>query len=495
MKDRRSKRMRHGLLIGLLVMIMIHQGTAYAADKGSVELAKQSIYCVQTCLVDEANEEHYEELDYPVQKQGSCFVVGNINRGQEQYLITAKSNLNVDESRIKAFRKQHKLKKEDTVNTRYRVLISQDVIRTATVYDKAGDSDYAILKLGDELPECPGLVIGNSEEEGEGAPLFLLSYNTDTYSVDMQSTSVQKMDENTFSYEAESAQSDGAALVDEEGRLIGMHIPVADDSSGAEQALSVGVLQKTFDMLGIAYDSYDSKQTTLGKQIEETRQLLQDGTHTKKTVATVENVLAQAQDVYEDDRASNDDYEEQLASIEEAVAALRPMHDIYMLIVYILSGVIALLLLILSIRMVANRKKEKQIRYLESGQEHGTKRRERTEDTAAGIDDDRTIALDRSMPTVFLLHKATGKKMLITKAIYSIGSKEELVDYCIKGNAAISRRHAAILNENGVVFIQDLNSMNHVYVNNVQVEPGGRQVLRNGDSIRLANEEFLFELK
>ena len=83
----------------------------------------------------------------------------------------------------------------------------------------------------------------------------------------------------------------------------------------------------------------------------------------------------------------------------------------------------------------------------------------------------------------------------VAKTIFSIGSKEEMVDYCIKGNATISRRHAALINENGIIFIQDLNSMNHVYVNNIQLEPGAKQVLRNGDAIRLANEEFIFQMK
>lgn len=37
--------------------------------------------------------------------------------------------------------------------------------------------------------------------------------------------------------------------------------------------------------------------------------------------------------------------------------------------------------------------------------------------------------------------------------------------------------------------------MNHSYVNDKKLESGEKMVLRNQDVIRLANEEFLFEMK
>ena len=500
MKNRILRRMKHGLFLWILAMMMINQEPVSAEDVSGVDLAKQSVYCIQTCLVDDANEGKYLNADYPVLKQGSCFVIGNVQRGQEQYIITAKSNLDVKEKDIVAFRSEHRLKEDASVNARYKIVISEDVIRTATVYDKAGDSNYAILKISDKLPECPGLVIGDVGEEGEGTALFLLSYNLDAHAVDMQSTTMKDVSADRFHYTADMKQNDGAPLVDEEGRLMGMRITneAAKENAG-EEALSVAVLQRTFDMLGIEYDSFDSKQVTLGNRIEETKQLLEDNSYTKKTEEHVTAVLEEAQEIYEDPRATNSAYEEQLTLIDEAVEALKPMHEIYMLIIYILAGVIAVLLIILGIRAVSNRKKEKKIQYRETPQENRSAaaagKRHRKAHAAADFDGEGTVAMDRTMPTVFLIHKSTGQKLLVSKTIFSIGSKEEMVDYCIKGNATISRRHAALINENGIIFIQDLNSMNHVYVNNIQLEPGAKQVLRNGDAIRLANEEFIFQMK
>jgi pSer/pThr/pTyr-binding forkhead associated (FHA) protein len=65
----------------------------------------------------------------------------------------------------------------------------------------------------------------------------------------------------------------------------------------------------------------------------------------------------------------------------------------------------------------------------------------------------------------------------------------------VEGNRTISRRHARITNENGVFFIEDLQSMNHTYLNDKQLAEKERAVLRNGDHIRLANEEFIFLMR
>jgi len=49
----------------------------------------------------------------------------------------------------------------------------------------------------------------------------------------------------------------------------------------------------------------------------------------------------------------------------------------------------------------------------------------------------------------------------------------------------VSRSHARIWCENGQIFIQDMGSKNKTYINGVEVQPGRKEILRNGDTIRL----------
>jgi FOG: FHA domain len=69
------------------------------------------------------------------------------------------------------------------------------------------------------------------------------------------------------------------------------------------------------------------------------------------------------------------------------------------------------------------------------------------------------------------------------------------VDYCIKDNSAVSRSHADILRkENGYVIV-DNNSLNHTFVNGIQLVPQDQMLLADGAVVMLADEEFEFKEK
>lgn len=82
----------------------------------------------------------------------------------------------------------------------------------------------------------------------------------------------------------------------------------------------------------------------------------------------------------------------------------------------------------------------------------------------------------------------------IAKNLFRIGKEHGYVDYCVDDNSAVSRSHAVIINQNGEFFVQDTNSTNHTYINDVMIQAGEAIVLNHGDTIRLANEAFIFNL-
>ena len=103
-----------------------------------------------------------------------------------------------------------------------------------------------------------------------------------------------------------------------------------------------------------------------------------------------------------------------------------------------------------------------------------------------------TVLGNAGMPTATLIRKKTGEKITINKAEFRIGKERSKVDYCISGNSNISRTHAIIVYRNGAFAIVDNNATNGTNVNGVAVPAGKERALTGNETIRLADEEFLF---
>ena len=89
-----------------------------------------------------------------------------------------------------------------------------------------------------------------------------------------------------------------------------------------------------------------------------------------------------------------------------------------------------------------------------------------------------------------LIRHKTGENIVLGKSVFVIGKDSLHVDYYIKDNSAISRKHAEIKSGSDGAYIDDCHSTNGTFVNNKKVSEGHPQLLSNGDVIRLANEEF-----
>lgn len=89
----------------------------------------------------------------------------------------------------------------------------------------------------------------------------------------------------------------------------------------------------------------------------------------------------------------------------------------------------------------------------------------------------------------------TGEKIEINKSFFKLGSSEDGdVDFVLRGNTSISRRHANIEYKNGQYYITDNQSTNGTYVNANRLNPGVSVPLNPGDFIRMADEDFRFEI-
>ena len=94
----------------------------------------------------------------------------------------------------------------------------------------------------------------------------------------------------------------------------------------------------------------------------------------------------------------------------------------------------------------------------------------------------------------YLIRVKNNEKISINKAMFRIGKEKSYVDYFIDDNTYISRGHANILCKDGRCYIVDNNSRNHTYVNGEMINSGNEVELKNGDTIKLANEAFEFKV-
>ena len=95
-------------------------------------------------------------------------------------------------------------------------------------------------------------------------------------------------------------------------------------------------------------------------------------------------------------------------------------------------------------------------------------------------------------PKFYLVREKTGERVEVSRSPFLVGSETGSTDYCVTGNPAVSRKHAKFFLLDGQCSVTDEKSTNRTYVNNCALEPQIAQILRDGDRVRLANEDFTF---
>lgn len=105
----------------------------------------------------------------------------------------------------------------------------------------------------------------------------------------------------------------------------------------------------------------------------------------------------------------------------------------------------------------------------------------------------RSMSVRVQYPT--LCRSATGQTVEINKPVFRLGKERSYVDYFISDNQAISRSHADIISRGDHFFVCDRNSTNHTYINGRILDAEREELIADGDVLRLANEEFVFQIR
>ncbi len=91
------------------------------------------------------------------------------------------------------------------------------------------------------------------------------------------------------------------------------------------------------------------------------------------------------------------------------------------------------------------------------------------------------------------LYKIDGELVVeLVKFPFVIGKKKENVDLVLNDYSA-SRIHARIIQEEGVFYIEDLNSTNGTFKNGLRLQPYEKRRLESGDELRFGKTEYIYK--
>jgi pSer/pThr/pTyr-binding forkhead associated (FHA) protein len=107
---------------------------------------------------------------------------------------------------------------------------------------------------------------------------------------------------------------------------------------------------------------------------------------------------------------------------------------------------------------------------------------------------DKTIILNADnlkLPYLKRMHGNSFEIIILKHFPFMIGRLEGQVDYCVK-NPAVGKLHAEIIKTGEGYYISDMNSRNGTMINGERIDPTTETIIKSGDCITLANEEFIF---
>lgn len=341
--------------------------------------------------------------------------------------------------------------------------------------------------------------------------------------------------------------SAGGILTDEQGHVLGMNIYESSRPEGSNtyRSLAVNEIKTLLDSCEVTYQeaaqiaSADTNteineaatgdvDTTLLDNYIVNLNMLSENDYTSESYMTLETALANARAVKGDEGATQEEVDLAVTELEQAKASLvKAKHVNWPVIIAVIVAVVAvitaLVLYILKIKgVIGGKKQPEHLMTLSEIQQQQMRpsvpdvaipkprQTNVSRPMAGGTSGDMNgttvlqpmsvqegtvvLGVSGSVTNAYLTRRNTSEKITINCDEFILGKDQVSANYCILNNPSISRRHAKIVKRAGAYYIVDLHSTNFTYLNGKIVMADEEVEIKNGDVIRLSNEEFSFNI-
>lgn len=96
-------------------------------------------------------------------------------------------------------------------------------------------------------------------------------------------------------------------------------------------------------------------------------------------------------------------------------------------------------------------------------------------------------------PVLVLVRRATGEELTVADG--DVVGKGTKASVRVSGNHGISRRHLRLSVRDGAYLIEDLGSTNGTFLGDERLEPGVPREIGDGTVVRIADEDFEFQVR
>lgn len=433
-------------------------------------------------------------------------------------------------------------------NIRIAIVKKDDVLIYAKIAQESQEKDFAILTLEEEV-DRPPVVFGNSDVAVIAQNVVAIGYPSikpfsdkensffDITDVNLTGGVISEVGSNNLKIGGTiSSGNSGGMLVDaENGVMIGLlTYNKKDEEKECFKAIPINQIKKPY-LEGITYSDNSVKateeavekqtdKTLLNKSIEKALKLDQS-IYTSESYMILISCLQQANKVQYDEQATQAEIDDAQKLLQQSMDNLETVKEtnVFFIVGIVVGIIVIIIAIIIIIIVVYNMNKQKKERsqfvvlssdeipdFGENNVNFGMNRQMdisqeniNQETTLLNMDgyntdeDDMATTILNAAPVqvnAYLIRKKTGERKQINSIEFTVGKDETRVNYSIDDNEAISRCHMKIIKKGLDYFIMDLGSTNHTYLNGEYLPDNQEWPIKNGDNIKLADEEFELEI-
>lgn len=542
-RKRRTRAISGLFLLPMMAAVCIGM-SAHAEEADSVQQKETSVLQMVVLYTDKEGNEH------PVQG-GTGFLIGTESASAE-YMITAKEVTSVSkETEQQLIELYEDPEKTTQLSYSIKAVVKRDVMIDVQLVAESDEMGFAVWKLGQPLYDRQALILCDESLTGvSGQRATVLGFPTAPsltgetvyYSMDEMISKEGRLigdgiEENIkYLYHNITPNQGmiGGPILNETGNVIALN--QSRQAQEGYYALQMSELLPVLEALGIPYVTTSEVEAQRLAELAAivhkedlqsgilAAEALEGGRYYKKSYAALRESLDEAVRVNGSETATQEEVDTALAHINIAMAELKEKPPIWVILLIVLTITIAVTVLFVfwwkKTKPQREQKKQKKLEEFTV-----TQAAPKFEEQAAPKEDYRTLVksdrqdmyqtvqtgprreddvygettvfeqdTDSNAQYAYLIRKRTGEKIIIKGREFVMGKDPSQTDYCITGNSAISRVHVVILSTGLGYDVSDKNATNGTFVNGVKVAAYQKTSLKQGDILRLADEDFEFQL-